>query len=141
MSFCDVARFVSYHALIGLAKSTGVRLPQNFAKRNRNPQCIKLTKDHLKIDRIVSFWCNLRINKLKELNMHDDDIKRIVREDCVFINALNSALADIGKTQEDAWLFFDADVHSTDYFELKICNKGQKHPKRTHAIYIEFKQH
>jgi hypothetical protein len=134
----STAKFIAVHTLRGLALATGHSVPAATSKA-RNQQCVKLTKDHEEVVRMVSFWCNLRLNNLQQTGAAQKRITEITRSDAQFLNALNHAIAV--QTEEDnvldAWLFFDNDVRSTDYFELQYCARGTKVTKATFSLFAQ----
>ncbi|BAW19089.1 hypothetical protein [Ralstonia phage RP31] len=132
----STAKFVGFHMLRGLVLASGHSV-RPVAPKVRNMQCVKLTKEHDGLTKVLLFWCNLRINKLQQLGTAEEAVQRVVREDARFLSILNHAIATAGDDDFDAWLFFDNDVQSTDHFELQYCSKGTKVTKAAYVIRSE----
>lgn len=132
----NTAHFVARHMLLGLIKASGHNV-RPVAPKARNMQCVKLTKEHEGLTKVILFWCNLRINKLQQLGMKEEGIQRIVREDARFLSILSHAIATASDEDFDGWLFFDGDVQSTDHFELQYCARGSKVTKASYVIHSE----
>lgn len=134
----EAAKFVGFHALRGVVRATGhsVRIA---APKPRNMQCVKLGVEHKPLVQIVTFWCNLRINKLKQMGFTEEGIQRVVRNDATFLTVLGSAIASAADkgNDYDAWLFFNEDVKSTDMFELQYCDKITRVTKTTYLLRAE----
>lgn len=130
--------FISKHLLVGLIRASGhsIKLPKAEA---RNTQCVKLGKVHKNVVQMVSFWCSLRINKLQQMGALKETIDAIILQDARFLTALSHAI-DVQKDPEppyDAWLFFNEDAQSTDFFELQQCARGSKVTKVSYVIHSE----
>ena len=130
--------FIGRHVLLGLLKSAGVSVKQ-LTTPKRNTQCVKLTKQHKDVVQMVSFWCSLRINKLQQIGAMKETISDIVLNDARFLTSLAHAI-EVQKDQVppyDAWLFFNEDIQSTDFFELQHCSRGTKVTKVSYVIHRE----
>ena len=130
--------FIGKHLLRGLIRASGtaIKVPKDQA---RNTQCVKLTKNHKQVVQMVSFWCSLRINKLQQMGALKETVDAIILQDARFLTALCHAI-DIQKDPEpayDAWLFFNEDAQSTDFFELQHCSRGTKVTKVSYVIHNE----
>ena len=135
---CGFWSFIGRHLLIGLIKVTGHSV--KFQKADaRNTQCVKLNKGHKNVVQMVSFWCSLRINKLQQMGALKETIDAIILQDARFLTALGHAI-EVQKDPEppyDAWLFFNEDAQSTDFFELQQCARGSKVTKVSYIIHNE----
>lgn len=128
-------KFVVHHILVGLVKASGCPNRTKQTK-SRSVQCVKLTKKHEGVTRMITSWANLRINKLQQQGMDQESINAIVKGDARFLTTLNHAIS-MQKEDEpefDAWLFFHDDVESTDFFELQHCTRNTKHTKASFVI-------
>lgn len=88
---------------------------------------------------MVSFWCSLRINKLQQNGAMKETIDDIVLNDARFLTSLAHAI-EVQKDQVppyDAWLFFNEEVQSTNFFELQQCRCGTKVTKAAYVIHNE----
>lgn len=130
-----LSEFIGKHLLIGLIKAAGLSIKPS--KESRNTQCIKLTKNHKDVVQMVSYWCSLRINKLQQMGAMKETVDAIILHDARFLTALAHAI-DVQKDPVppyDAWLFFNDDVQSTDFFELQHCNRNTKVTKVSYVIH------
>lgn len=130
--------FIGRHLMLGLLKAAGANVRQLTTPR-RNTQCVKLTKQHKDVVQMVSFWCSLRINKLQQIGAMKETIDEIVLNDARFLTSLAHAI-EVQKDQHpayDAWLFFNEEIQSTDFFELQQCRRGTKVAKATYVIHNE----
>lgn len=127
--------FIGKHLLYGLIKASGISIKLPKAKA-RDTQCVKLNKNHKQVVQMVSFWCSLRINKLQQMGALKETVDEILLQDARFLTALSHAI-EVQKDQEppyDAWLFFNEDAQSTDFFELQQCARGSKVTKVSYVI-------
>ncbi len=130
----DVVKFVATHAVRGMILASGRSVPVEKPEE-RDPQCVKLTKDHEAVVRMVTFWCSLRINDLQYNGASEESIKKISKNDARFLNSLTNAIATAGDdTGQDAWLFFNGDAKNTDYFELQYCDRNGKVARAVYSI-------
>ena len=130
--------FIGRHLMLGLLKASGANVKQ-LTGRRRNIQCVKLTKQHKDVTQMVSFWCSLRINKLQQIGAMKETVDEIVLNDARFLTSLTHAI-EVQKDQHpayDAWLFFNEDIQSTDFFELQQCRRGSKVALATYVIHNE----
>jgi hypothetical protein len=132
----DAVRFIGEHALIGLLKATGVKRTN---AKVRNTQCVKLTRNHKNLLQSVSFWCSLRVNKLQQLGGLKEVVDKIILNDARFLNVLSFAIEEQREKEPafDAWLFFNEDIQSTDFFELQHCSPGGRVTKVSYTIHNE----
>lgn len=131
----DVLKFVGHQLLLCMVKSSG-RYPVAKEVTPRNTQCVKLTKEHGSVLQMVTFWCSIRLNKLQQAGADAEMIAEIARHDTRFLNTLSHSLATQKdqKPAYDAWLFFNSDVKSTDFFELQQCARGSKTAQATYIV-------
>lgn len=122
----DTLSSIIKHAKAGIVRAHKTRTKSK--EKKSNSQCVKLTKEHCAVVQMVSYWCNIRINELKQIGATKDTIDEIIKRDAHFLTALSCAIAmqNEKKPEYDAWLFFDTDVKSTPYFELCKCTRGTK---------------
>jgi hypothetical protein len=121
----NVGKFVLHHILAGL---TGGCTPKSSKEKALDLQCVKLTKEHTDVPKLVSQWCTKRTKYLQEQGVEAGVIQAITQLDCRFLNALGNAIAaqKDKDRQFDGWLFFDKHHESTGFFELVQCNRGSK---------------
>lgn len=123
----DATAFVLKHVLIGLRKASGINV-QSAKEKGPNIQCVKLTKDHSALVQMVTYWCNLRTNKLQQMGLTAANAATMNRNDASFLTSLAAAIANQNdpKHPTDTWLFFNGDIQSTNFFELQQCDRGTK---------------
>lgn len=124
----DATAFVLKHVLIGLRKASGINV-QPAKEKGPNIQCVKLTKDHDGLVRMITAWCNLRTNQLQQLGLSAKDVAAMNRNDSSFLTSMSAAIANMNDPKHpiDTWLFFNGDIQSTNFFELQQCDRGTKH--------------
>lgn len=129
------AKFIFKHSLIGLAKASGyaIQAPRN---KQRNIQCVKLTKHHQSVLQMVVYWCSLRINTLQQKGISDETLRSLRQHDARFLTCLSHALTVQADPDPafDAWLIFNEDAQSTDFFELQHCARNTKVTKASFVI-------
>lgn len=131
----DTAKFIAHHAIRGIIQASGRVVPVKPAK-TRDLQCVKLTKEHEAVVRMVTFWCNLRINTLQQNGANPEVISKITQADARFLTMLSHAISTIGEPDApDAWLFFDGDVQGTDFFELQYCDRGTRITRASYVLH------
>lgn len=135
----ELTRALGMCALRSLVKVTGRAVPVKETE-TLDIQCVKLTKDHSSVTHLVTFWANLRINKLQLLGVTPEIVADIARHDTRFLTILLDALATqkTSKPEYDAWLFFNKDVKNTNFFELQQCTRGSKVTKASYIIQAEY---
>lgn len=130
----ETARSLATQALCSMISATGHTVRLKPAK-TRDLQCVKLTTGHASVTQMVSFWCSLRTNNLQLNGATTESVSRISKADAKFLTSLSQAITLAADTSEpDAWLFFDGDVKSTDFFELQYCERGTKLTKASFVI-------
>ncbi len=135
----DLSRELGMCALRSLMKVTGHSAP---VKETDAPdiQCVKLTKDHSNVTQVVTYWTCVRVNQLLLLGVSNEIVDSIIEHDARFLSVLSDAL-DTQKTKKpayDAWLFFNKDIKSTNFFELQQCARGSKVTKASFIIQAEY---
>lgn len=119
--------FVLKHVKIGILKANGC-MPKPKAESAIDLQCVRINKEHGPVVKMVSQWCALRANKLRQLGSTADAVNRIILSDARFLTSLSHAVG-VQKDPDplyDGWLFFDKDVQTTGFFELVQCIHGSK---------------
>jgi hypothetical protein len=123
----DATAFIVKHALIGLRRATG-QCGESKKEKGPNIQCVKLTKEHDGLVRMITGWCNIRTNQLQQLGLGAKDVAAMNRNDANFLTLLSNAIAEKNdpKHTTDTWLFFNGDIQSTNFFEIQQCDRGTK---------------
>jgi hypothetical protein len=77
---------------------------------------------------MIVYWCSLNINRLQRTGANEKTAKNLSQRYARFMSAFNHAIAEQKEKDPsfDAWLFFNADVENTDYFELIQCERNSK---------------
>ena len=131
----NAVQFVGQQAARSLVKMAGGSLKPTQPE-DLNIQCVRLTKDHDSVVTMVTYWCSLRINEMQQAGIAKETVTSIINRDAKFLNALAHAL-DVQKDKTpdyDAWLFFNSDIKSTNFFELQQCPRGTKNTMASFII-------